>query len=104
MGVNEMGLLNYYHANPNANHPPLTFLFASSIYRFAVFSGIPFPVLLRAPFACFDAGTTFLLFKLLRPGRWRFVLTAAYWINPLAVLLSAYHGNTDSAVAFFILL
>jgi hypothetical protein len=32
------------------------------------------------------------------------LLAAAYWLNPLAVLFSAYHGNTDSAVAFSALL
>jgi hypothetical protein len=34
----------------------------------------------------------------------RFVLAAAYWLNPLAIIFSSYHGNTDSAVAFFLLL
>ena len=103
-GASELGLLNYYRANPNANHPPLILALEAGVYRVAVASRIPFPVLFRAPFALLDAGTTLLLFGLLGANRWRFVLTAAYWINPLAILLSAYHGNTDSAVAFFLLL
>src|SRR2546425_31317 len=33
-----------------------------------------------------------------------FVATACYWLSPAAILISAYHGNTDTAVAFFLLL
>jgi hypothetical protein len=36
-----------------------------------------------------------------RPERW--LLLAAYWLHPLAVIFSSYHGNTDSALAFFAL-
>jgi Gpi18-like mannosyltransferase len=41
---------------------------------------------------------------LLGECRWCFVAAAAYWLNPLSIIFSAYHGNTDSAVAFFLLL
>ena len=34
----------------------------------------------------------------------RFLAAACYWLSPAAIILSAYHGNTDSAVAFFLLL
>src|SRR5439155_730200 len=67
-------------------------------------TGIPFRILLRAPFALVDAGTAFLLLLLLGDCRWRFVAAAAYWLNPLSIIFSAYHGNTDSAVAFFLVL
>jgi hypothetical protein len=45
-----------------------------------------------------------LLFSLLPESRWRFLATACYWLSPAAILISAYHGNTDTAVAFFLLL
>ncbi len=45
-----------------------------------------------------------ILLVLLRQKRWRFVTVAAYLLNPLAIIFSAYHGNTDSAVAAFALL
>jgi hypothetical protein len=45
-----------------------------------------------------------LLLALFEASRWRFVAAAGYWLNPLAIIFSAYHGNTDSAVAFFLLL
>jgi len=67
-------------------------------------TGISFRVFLRAPFALLDLATTFFLLLLFRECRWRFVVAAAYWLNPLSVIFSAYHGNTDSAVAFFLTL
>jgi hypothetical protein len=38
---------------------------------------------------------------LLPVSRYRFVAAASYWLNPLSITFSAYHGNTDSAVGFF---
>src|SRR5947208_15269483 len=51
-----------------------------------------------------DAMTAFLLLLLLGASQWRFLSAAAYWLNPLSTIFSAYHGNTDSAVAFFLVL
>ncbi|HZR78013.1 MAG TPA: glycosyltransferase 87 family protein [Chthoniobacterales bacterium] len=104
MRVNEMGLLAYYHSSQNANHPPFILEFASYLLRFAEWTGIPFRILLRAPIATLDGASAFLLLKLLKVHPWRFALTAAFWINPLAIILSAYQGNTDSTVAFVLLL
>jgi hypothetical protein len=67
-------------------------------------SGVAFRIFLRAPFALLDAGSAFLLLLLLGASPWRFVAAACYWLNPLAIILSAYHGNTDCAVALFLLL
>src|SRR6267378_3316523 len=58
----------------------------------------------RARSALLDAGTTLLLLLLLGGCRWRFLAAAAYWLNPLSIIFSAYHGNTDSAVAFSLVL
>jgi len=44
------------------------------------------------------------LLRLLVASPWRFVVAACYWLSPLAIILSAYHGNVDSAVGFFLLL
>src|SRR5216684_8705313 len=101
--VREHGLIGYYHGDPSANHPPFVSEVESLFLRAADATGIPFRIFLRAPFALIDAGTTFLLLLLLGACRWRFVAAAAYWLNPLSIIFSAYHGNTDSAVAFFLL-
>jgi hypothetical protein len=103
-GVRQLGLIGYYHSNPEANHPPLISVIESLLLRCSESTHVPFRILLRAPFALLDAGTTLLLFVLLPATRWRFVAAASYWLNPLAMILSSYHGNTDSAVAFFLLL
>jgi hypothetical protein len=102
--VRDRGLIGYYHANSFANHPPFISKVGALILQIATLTHIPFRILFRAPFALLDAGNTFLLFSLLPENRWRFLATACYWLSPAAILISGYHGNTDTAVAFFLLL
>ena len=102
--VRDHGLVGYYHGDPSANHPPFVSEVESLLLRAAEATGVPFRIWLRAPFALLDAGTTFLLLLLLGTWRWRFVAAAVYWLNPLSIIFSAYHGNTDSAIAFFLAL
>lgn len=102
--VRDYGLVAYYHGDPSANHPPFITEFESLSLRCSDVTGIPFRILLRAPFALLDLGTMFLLLLLMGECRWRFVAAAVYWLNPLSIVFSAYHGNTDSAVAFFLVL
>jgi hypothetical protein len=114
--VNLYGVVGYYHASELANHPPFISKLTALALRASGRSyplpsgkrfnvpGIPFRVLLRLPFALLDAGTTALLLSLLADKPWRYRAAAAYWLHPLAIIFSAYHGNTDSAVAFSLLL
>ena len=102
--VLDYGLIAYYHGDPSANHPPFITEVEARFLRVSHATGTPFRILLRAPFAVLDVGTTFLLLGLLGHCRWRFLAAAAYWLNPLSIIFSAYHGNTDSAVAFFLVL
>jgi hypothetical protein len=103
-GVRDLGLIGYYHSNALMNHPPFIAVVASLLLRLADATGIPFRILLRGPFVLLDGGTTLLLLGLLWHKPWRFAAAAGYWLNPLSLIFSAYHGNTDSAVAFFVLL
>jgi hypothetical protein len=98
------GLIGYYHANSFANHPPFVSEVGALILRIAQGTHILFRILFRAPFAFLDAANALLLFLLLPANRWRFFATACYWLCPAAILISAYHGNTDTAMAFFVLL
>jgi hypothetical protein len=102
--VSTYGLLDTYARSEVFNHPPLMGRFFAAAAHLAEWSGAPFRVWLRAPFAALDLGTALLLLHLFRGSPWRYAAAAAYWLHPLALLLSAYHGNTDSAVAFFALL
>src|SRR5437879_11703008 len=102
--VHDRGLIGYYHANSFANHPPFISKVSSLILQISAATHIPFRILFRTPFALLDAGNALLLFLLLPQNRWRFMAVACYWLSPAAILISAYHGNTDTAVAFFLLL
>lgn len=102
--INQKGLIAYYHGGQYIfNHPPLMGELFARLYVLAARTGVDFAVFLRAPFALLDLGTALLILKLLEddPRRWAFF--AAYWLSPLAIVFSAYHGNTDSALAFFLL-
>jgi Glycosyltransferase family 87 len=102
--ISEIGLINYYHENSDANHPPFISEAGVLVLQLSKLSGIPFRVLWRLPFAMIDAGTTIILLLLLRQNPKCLLIAAAYWLHPLAILYSSYHGNTDSAVAFCVLL
>jgi Gpi18-like mannosyltransferase len=102
--VRNRGLIGYYHANEYANHPPFMSEAGALILRTSTATHIPFQILFRTAFARFDGANAYLLFLLLPENRWRLFATACYWLSPAAVLISSYHGNTDTAVAFFLLL
>jgi hypothetical protein len=104
VGVHYDGLIAYYHANQEMNHPPLVGVVISWLWFCAEKLGASFAVFLRAPFALLDAGTALLLLATLRDNRHRFTITAAYWLHPLAMIYAAFHGNTDSSLAFFLML
>ncbi len=74
--VRDRGLIGYYHGDPSANHPPFISEAEALLVRASEGTGIPFRILLRAPFALVDAGTAFLLLLLLGDCRWRFVAAA----------------------------
>lgn len=102
--VRDVGVVRHYHDGKDANHPPLISAVQAQLLRLADASGVSYRVLLRMPFALFDAGSVVLLLLILKRAPRRYFIAGAYWLNPVALILSAYHGNTDSAVAFFLLL
>ena len=103
-GIREVGLISYYRHGYTFNHPPPISLLVAGLHAAAAALGLPFALLLRAPFALLDAATTALLAALLRGQRARWLIAAGYWLHPLAWIYSSFHGNTDSGVAFFVLL
>lgn len=101
--VDRVGVLGWYRMAEVFNHPPLMGELFAAMQRVATATGWPFAAVLRAPFALLDLATGGLLLLAFAGSSWRYVLCAAYWLHPLAILMSAYHGNTDSAVAFAML-
>ncbi|MGA2937016.1 MAG: hypothetical protein ABSF52_07955 [Syntrophobacteraceae bacterium] len=101
-GVLTHGLIGYYHQNIEMNHPPAIAVAITGLLRLSQISGIGFRILLRLPTAFLDAGTALLLFDIFCGSRYRLLIAAAYWLHPLTLIFSAYHGNTDSSIAFFL--
>jgi len=102
--AHRFGLERFYARSEVSNHPPPIVRVLSSVWAAGEAAGLPFRISLRAPFALLDLANALLIALLLRghPARW--VAAMAYWIAPLPTVFSAYHGNTDTAVAFFLLL
>ncbi|MFO0946538.1 MAG: glycosyltransferase family 87 protein [Planctomycetota bacterium] len=101
--LNKLGMIEYYRQVQLFNHPPFIGIFMSKLWTLCQAMGWPFATGVRVPFALLDFATAWLLGELFRGSPWRYVVMATYWLNPLAMILSAYHGNTDSSIAFFIL-
>jgi len=98
------GLIGYYSFQEVFNHPPFIGRMLSGVWQLAKAWDIPFRIPLRTIFSLFDLGNALLLLRLFRDSEWKYAISVGYWLNPLAVIFSAYHGNTDTAVAFFVLL
>jgi hypothetical protein len=102
--THQYGLVGYYERSEVFNHPPFISKLLSQVWLWARAADVPFRIPFRAIFALVDAGNAWLLFRLFAASPWRYLVVAAYWLNPLAMILSSYHGNTDTGVAFFSLL
>jgi Glycosyltransferase family 87 len=95
-----------YDHNPEFNHPPLMGLFASLAYRLSRSVGVPFEWLFKAPMVLADLGAACLIHRSWKPRGelYAAVAFAAFCANPVSILISAYHGNTDSLCASLMLL
>jgi hypothetical protein len=103
-GIHTRGLLEQYRISAALNHPPLAAWIATRILDLSIATGIPFRILFRTPTALVDLGSAALLCRILRGNRYRWVAAGLYAVHPVALIFSAYHGNTDSLIAFFLLL
>lgn len=93
--IRDFGLLSAYEAIFEANHPPLAALYMS--WAMSVGDSLSFPWLVKVPALVGDLGTAALLWHVVA-GRGADVarrVTVAYLFNPLTILLTAFHGNTD---------
>lgn len=102
--THQFGLVGYYERSEVFNHPPFISTLLSKVWVLARAADVPFRIPLRAIFALLDVGNAWLLFRFFAASPWRYLVVVAYWLNPLAMILSSYHGNTDTGVAFFTLI
>jgi len=110
--LNDHGLEWTYAHNIAFNHPPLTAYYLRWIYQLdhlAAFrdQGIAFPLLLRLPGILADF---VVVLALLRAGRINPRLRLPLWalllfaLSPVSLMVSGFHGNTDSVMVMFLTL
>lgn len=105
--VSQVGFFELYRWSDAMNHPPIPVIGWSLLYRLTGEHVYPFSILLKLPPLITDAFATALIARIVREragiaaGARAALLFA---LNPVSILITAYHGNTDSIVAFFVLL
>jgi hypothetical protein len=106
------GLKQTYQQQASFNHPPLVAYYLTAIYDidhrpFAQENGITFPFLLRLPGIVADFVVVCALLVLrkreprLRIPTWALFLLA---VSPVSLMVSGFHGNTDSIMVMFLVL
>lgn len=89
------------------NHPAPMVHFDRAVHWLSGGGGPSFPFWLRLPAILADAGSLWLVWRLLGPRRherslaWALLVLA---VSPTLVLVSGFHGNTDSVMVLFLLL
>jgi len=83
----------------NYNHPPVSLVLLSLVNMLSGW-GLAFPLAFRLLPSLADLVTAFLIFlRLGSPRGWLGLGGAALFLfSPLAILISSYHGNTDSII------
>ena len=102
--ISEHGLNALYHVDPLFNHPPLAGWFAAVIYRASALWDVPFPQLFRIPGILADCVVGLLLVQFWKQRTPKSLVTQALVFCGFAwslssLLVSGYHGNTDSLYA-----
>jgi len=96
-----------YRAAWDFNHPPGMIHALRLLNWIAIRTGLPFAFWLRMPGILADAGSLWLVWKILgssveeRSRAWALLLLAA---APPLILIAGFHGNTDTLMIFFLLL
>jgi tetratricopeptide (TPR) repeat protein len=96
-----------YAIDPAFNHPPSMIHALALLSWLANATGVFFPFWLRLPAILADLGSLWVLSRIFHARlhepliRWGLLFFA---LSPALVLVSGFHGNTDSAVMFFLLL
>ena len=95
------GLLHTYATDTWFNHPPLMGWLAAAVFRLHARTGLRFEVLFKLPSLVASVATVWLVHRCSQPGLAVLLLIA---LNPVDVLVTSYHGNTDGLCAFLCVL
>jgi len=93
------GISKAYAMYPECNHPPLALWLSGVSLRISTATGIRFSIIFKIPSLLAETLTMVLLLKMsarLMPSRLGVWVLGAYTFTPLAILISAFHGNTDA--------
>jgi len=89
-----------YKVAPDLNHPPSMLHFLSGLLRLSDFTHLPFHFWLRFCGIAADVGSLWLVWRIAGVR----IATLLIAISPINILISGFHGNTDSVMIFFVLL
>ena len=101
------GGMGLYHDVPVFNHPPFMLHALEALTWITASTGLPFPFLLRLPGILADTGSLVLLWRLFGgagASTSTHVALALFSVAPVSIMVSGFHGNTDSVMVFFLLL
>jgi hypothetical protein len=98
-GITQDGLIAHYAFDPEFNHPPVMGWAMARLGKLAQRVSIEFQSVYRPLIALVDLASAFLILRVLRGSRWRYLATAAYCVAPVTLILGAQHGNTDALLA-----
>lgn len=99
--------VDLYHIDPLFNHPPSMIHVLQFMDWLSRTTGFSFSFWLRLPAILADAANLWLVWKLLGERvreRSIFLALLLLAVAPTLILVSGFHGNTDSLVMFFVLL
>src|SRR6266446_5976561 len=107
--LTQRGLESTYLSDIAFNHPPLAAAFIRTIYQWDHIPwlhehGITFPFLLRFPGIISDFVVVLVLLAAAKPLRlpvWSLLVLA---LSPVSLMVSGFHGNTDSVMVLFLVL
>ena len=107
--LTQSGLEATYVSQVSFNHPPIVAAFLHGIYRldhlpWVHANGIAFPFLLRLPGIIADFVVVLVLLAAARSFRlpiWSLLILA---LSPVSLMVSGFHGNTDSVMVLFLVL
>ena len=102
-GIRGNGIWELYRNDLRFNHPPLMGWMAAGLRTLALWTGIPFSILFKLPCLVGDGLVMVVLWRCWRESG-HIVAAAAvalFSCNPVSILVTAHHGNTDSLVAAF---
>jgi len=87
------------------NHPPFVIHFLRMIGSLSSILGLDFAFVLRALTSVFDLGSAVLVYQLLRrSGLFNPAAFVLYLFAPATIIISGFHGQTDTVMIFFVLL